>query len=93
MLQITKDAALFIREAREQAGVSPDAALRIDLGSRDNGTGLRVGFVDVIPDGDQVAETEGLAVALAAPVADSLEDKVLDTRSTDAGVGLVLRAA
>jgi hypothetical protein len=94
MLQITHDAAEFIRTAREQAGVSDQAFLRIDRGSEtSDGSALRLGFVDVMADGDEVGESQGIAVCAPARLADALDDKVLDVQQTSDRVGLVLRAA
>ena len=94
MLQITHDAAEFIRTAREQAGLSDQALLRIDRGpERSDGSALQLGFVDVMADGDQVSESEGIAVCAPARLAEALDDKILDVQQAADRVGLVLRAA
>jgi Fe-S cluster assembly iron-binding protein IscA len=94
MLQITQDAAMLIRQAREERGISDHAILRIDRGSGNHDTtAFRLGFVDEVPAGDQVGESAGVSVCIAGPLAEELDDKVLDVQQTGGEAGLVLRAA
>jgi len=94
MLQITHDAAELIRHAREERGLSDRAILRIDRGSGNHDTtAFRLGFVDEVPDGDQVQESAGVSVCVAGPLAEELDDKFLDVQRTGREAGLVLRAA
>ena len=94
MLQIIHDAATLIRQARAHEGVSERATLRIERGSGDHdSSALRLAFVDVVPAGDEVGESEGIPLCVAAPLADELDDKVLDVQQTTGGIGLIVRAA
>jgi Fe-S cluster assembly iron-binding protein IscA len=92
MLQLTTDAAEYVRASREQQGLSDHAALRVDR-KPDDVTALQLGFVDAPQPDDQVAETDGVQLCVASAVATDLEDKTLDIQQTDQGAAFVLRAS
>jgi Fe-S cluster assembly iron-binding protein IscA len=93
MLQITEDAATFLRETKDVQGLPDEAMLRIAsrAAGDDSGQGLQVGFVPEAMPGDEIADRDGTAVCVAPDVAPALDGKLLDVTGEARDRQLVLR--
>lgn len=92
MITLTPTAASMLSNAREQQEEIPnDATLRIAPSTADAQPGsISLGFVDDPFDGDQTAETEGLAYCVAPEVAEQLDGATIDVQRDGEEVRLVV---
>jgi Fe-S cluster assembly iron-binding protein IscA len=92
MLQLTHEAAEWIRKLRDEQGRQDDL-LRIAREGGSTTDGIALSFVTAAPDSDQVGLSEGVPLSVAAELAEALENKVIDVTAAPDGRRLVLRAA
>jgi Fe-S cluster assembly iron-binding protein IscA len=92
MLGLSADAASFVRGLREQNG-KEDHLLRIASGTGADSENLRVALVPSAEPGDDVGESQGVAVCVASELSADLDDKLLDVTDTGSQRSLVLRKA
>ena len=79
MLTMTPNAAEAIRQIAAGSGLEPDPGLRISPGPpTPEGTPLQLGLAARPEPTDQTVESDGARVYVEGPVADVLDDKVLD---------------
>ncbi len=90
MLRLTSLAADFVRCTQLEKGKS-DHILRVGRSNGGDGANVRLAFVTAAEPGDQVGESYGVGLCVAADLASTLDDQLLDLRETTAGWGLVLR--
>ena len=87
MLTLTKSAADVVRELTASAHVEEEGGLRIAVGEQTpQGTPLTISVVEGPESDDQSIEEGGAHVFLEPPVAEFLDDKVLDAEVADEGV-------
>jgi hypothetical protein len=88
MLQVTAEATHHLLRLRQERGFGPAAVPRFARGG-----GGRVGltFVSGPEPGDRVVEGPQIPVYVAADISDALESSVIDARSEDGRIALVLR--
>ena len=92
MLQVTTEAADWIRDLR--AGNDRDAALvRLAPDGGSPATEVTLSFVSTAQVDDQYIESEGVSLCIAAELAETVENKVIDVITSPRGKSLVLRAA
>jgi iron-sulfur cluster assembly protein len=79
MLTITDNAAEAVRQISAGSGLEPEPGLRITAGEPTvQGTPLELSLTGGAAATDQTIEEDGARVYLAGPVAQALDDKVLD---------------
>jgi iron-sulfur cluster assembly protein len=79
MLTMTPNAAEAIRQIAAGSGLEPDPGLRISPGlPTPEGTPLQLGLAGHPEPTDQTVESDGARVYVEGPVAEALDDKVLD---------------
>jgi iron-sulfur cluster assembly protein len=79
VLTLTPTAAEAIRQIAAGSGLEPDPGLRISPGPpTPDGTPLQLGLAGQPEPTDQTVETDGARVYVEGPVAEALDDKVLD---------------
>jgi iron-sulfur cluster assembly protein len=79
VLTMTPTAAEAIRQIASRSGLEPDPGLRISPGPPTaEGTPLQLGLAGQPEPTDQTVESAGARVYVEAPVAEALDDKVLD---------------
>lgn len=84
MLVLTPTAVEAVRAVTTAPGIPEGAGLRIGSTADEQNT-LQLTAAQGPDDGDQVVEGEGARVFLEPPVAEFLDDKVLDVRVDDEG--------
>lgn len=87
MLQVTSQAAQTLNRAREKEGLPENFGVRIFAAPDPSANSHQAsvygfGFVEGPQDGDAVGQTDGTPYFVAAEVADSLDDVVLDVADT-----------
>ncbi len=90
MLQLTSEAADFIRTVRDEDG-RHDHLLRIVRSSSGDRDRIRLAFVPAAQPSDQIGQSHGVALCVASDVSSSLDDMLLDVQDTTGGRGLVFR--
>jgi iron-sulfur cluster assembly protein len=79
VLTLTKTAADAVRQIAAGSGLEPEPGLRITPGPPvPEGTPLQIGIAAEPEPNDQTVETDGARVYLEGPIAEVLDDKVLD---------------
>jgi Fe-S cluster assembly iron-binding protein IscA len=89
MLQLTTEAAELIKELRAERGTGSEMLYV----TRSANAGVKLSFVSAADVGDQVGESEGVLMCVAAELANALDGKVLDVSDDRQGRALTLRAA
>ena len=95
MLHLTPDAAAHIRRMQQRAvdhGGDAGSFVRISRHDGSREAGVRLSFVRLARDDDQLGESQGIAMCIGNEVAGQLDGLVLDRRPGDA-TGLYIRAA
>lgn len=92
MLQVTEAAAEVLETMREQAGAPAEAGVRIQLVQGDDGqNSIGLAFAEQPQGSDEITEQSGVKVFIQQELAPTLEQAVLDARSTEQGAQLVVR--
>jgi Fe-S cluster assembly iron-binding protein IscA len=94
MLEMTEGAAVMIRRMRSRAealGGVDGHVLRVAPSVGRDEAGVRIAFVTVPHDGDQVGESHGIPWCIDGSVAELLDEMVLDCHPDDS-TGLFIRA-
>ncbi len=91
MLQVTARAATLLKEERSRQGIPDDFGLRVGRPTSDARDALELRFTPEPRRDDEVGETNGLRVFVAAEVAEPLAEQAIDTQSSESGSDLVLR--
>ena len=94
MLTITDNAAEVVRKISAGSGLEPEPGLRISAGQpTPEGTPLEMSLAGAAESTDQTVEEGGARVYLEEPVAEALDDKVLDAKVEGDQVRFALRDA
>jgi len=94
MLTITDNAAEAVRQISANSGLEPEPGLRISVGQpTPEGTPLEISVAAGAEATDQTVEEDGARVYLEEPVAEALDDKVLDAQLEGDQVRFALRDA
>jgi Fe-S cluster assembly iron-binding protein IscA len=94
MLTMTNTAAEAVRQISAGSGLEPDPGLRISAGSpTPDGTPLELSLAGGAESTDQTVEDAGARVYLEEPVAEALDDKVLDAEVQGGQVRFAIRDA
>lgn len=91
MLQVTTEAADWIRDRRPGSGPGAELVRLATDGAP--ATRVTLTFVSKGQPDDQYSESEGVSLCIAAELADTLDNKVIDVITSPRGKSLVLRAA
>jgi Fe-S cluster assembly iron-binding protein IscA len=91
MLELTTDAAMFIRQMRREDGVEDDAVVRITGAGGSRLHDLHVSFIDRSRAGNWVTESRGVPINIATFLRRRLDGMVLDVTETQLGRQLILR--
>jgi Fe-S cluster assembly iron-binding protein IscA len=81
----------LLKEERSQRGLPETFGLRVAPTESDSSSPLHLAFTDQPTAGDEVSETNGLRVFVAADIAEPLTEQAIDTQDSDAGASLVIR--
>lgn len=91
MLQLTSRAAATPADTRSRSGLPENFGVRIfSSATPDTTSPFQFDFVPGPEEGDQVSETEGTRVFVAAEAAERLADTVLDAEESDQEPRLIL---
>jgi len=94
MLTITDNAAEAVRQISANSGLEPEPGLRISVWQpTPEGTPLEISVAAGAEATDQTVEEDGARVYLEEPVAEALDDKVLDAQLEGDQVRFALRDA
>jgi Fe-S cluster assembly iron-binding protein IscA len=92
VLEITQGAVAVLKDLRASTEIPDDADARIQVVTNESGESIGLMFTDGPQEGDQVVVEEGdLKVLVAGELAETLEQSVLDVRTSEAGTQLELR--
>jgi len=91
MLQLTVRAATLLKQERSQRGVPESFGLRIAQSESDSRSPVHLEFTEAPAPGDEVSETNGLRLFVAAEIAEPLTEQAIDTKESDEGANLVIR--
>ncbi len=93
MLKVTDQAAEILKRARDGAGASPEAGLRIRRADssqgKENEIALALTFRDEPEAEDHTFEQGGLRVFVEDSLVEPLSERTLDIRETDEGAELI----
>ena len=79
MFHLTPRAAVYLHALRaERDGGSPAHVIRIAPAEPDEVRGVKLSFVELAPDGDQVSASQGFYLSVDRSLAYELDDKLLD---------------
>jgi Fe-S cluster assembly iron-binding protein IscA len=92
MLEITEAASNAFRTFLDRDDVKGNAIKLIPERTNEGETGIGVEPIDQPGPNDVATRSTGVVVVLAPEIAPSLDDAVLDARTTDAGADLYVRA-
>jgi len=91
VLQVTSAAVTTFEQAKGAQDLPDSAGVRIFAQRDEQGeVGIALAFSEEPQEGDQVTETDGTAVFVAAELAEPLAETVLDVQQTEQGTELVL---
>lgn len=94
-MKLTSQAATILKAARTDAGVSPNAGLRIRRAdprqSDESAIALALAFSDAPEPDDETVEHEGLRVFVEQSLIEPLSERTLDVQPTGRGTELVFR--
>lgn len=81
MLTMTDSAAEAVRRIAAGSGLEPEPGLRISVGPPSTeGTRLEIGLAGEAAPADQTVEEGGARIYLEEPVAEALDEKILDAQ-------------
>ena len=92
MLEVTEAASSAFKTFLDRQDVKGNAIKLVPERSSDGETGIGVEPIDQPGPNDVATRSTGVVVVLAPEIAPSLEDAVLDARTTDTGADLFVRA-
>ncbi|HKE53584.1 MAG TPA: hypothetical protein VKC55_02310 [Actinomycetota bacterium] len=92
MLEVTEAASSAFKSFLDRQDVKGNAIKLVPERSMDGETGIGVEPIDQPGPNDVATRSTGVVVVLAPEIAPSLEDAVLDARTTDTGADLFVRA-
>jgi Fe-S cluster assembly iron-binding protein IscA len=93
VLALTDNATVAIEGILNGSSVPDEAGIRITATAPSDGNApsdLGLSLAENPGDSDQVIDQGGARVFVSPPIADFLDDKVLDARTDDQGVGFVI---
>ena len=94
MLQISVDAIDIVDTMRAQRDIPSEFGLRVYADRGEGGRqAVRLGFAEEPAEGDEVSESSGLRLFVAAELKDALSNTVIDVDTSGADARLVLRPA
>lgn len=82
MLHVTSTAAMALADARAEKGLPEHFGVRISSAGSNGHTAYQLGFVEEPLADDDVTETDGTRVFVAAEVVEPLDGAVLDVAET-----------
>ena len=88
MLQVTDRAAEILEQERAGRGVPDSFGLRVRQDGSNSTSMLHLEFTEEPVPGDQIGETNGVRLFVAADIADALADHAIDAAED---TGLVIR--
>jgi Fe-S cluster assembly iron-binding protein IscA len=92
MLEVTEAASSAFRTFLDRRDVDGNAIKLVAERSAEGENGIGVEPIDEPGPNDVATRSTGVVVVLAPEIAPSLEDAVLDARTTDTGADLFVRA-
>ena len=81
----------MLKQERSQRGVPENFGLRIAQSESDSRSPVHLEFAEGPAPGDEVSETNGLRLFVAAEIADPLTEQAIDTSESDDGANLIIR--
>jgi Fe-S cluster assembly iron-binding protein IscA len=88
---VTARAATLLKQERSQRGVPESFGLRIAQSESDSRSPVHLEFTQEPAPGDEISETNGLRLFVAAEIAEPLTEQAIDTKQSDHGANLVIR--
>jgi Fe-S cluster assembly iron-binding protein IscA len=94
MLQLSRQAAVALQDARHQERIPEHFGLRVSGSSNDSRSGIHLTFVEEPAQGDEVSEREGVKLFVAPDLAEPLANLVIDVNmdAPASELGLTLRS-
>lgn len=90
-MKLTESAAAALENIRQSQQIPEAHSTRLTAEQRPTGLGVRLEFVEEVPQGDQVAEQAGTQVHVDPKLAEPLADSTLDVEDTEEGLAFVFR--